>query len=85
MDKLSFFKENFKKGSLVVCIGDDGILWGIYELLETYEEEYRWIEVQRYYLGGEFSPFFTGFNTSNRLSEDSGTDVYVITKEFYYD
>lgn len=85
MDKLSFFKENFKKGSLVACLGDDGILWGIYELLETYEEGYRWIEVQRYYRNGVFAPLIAGFNIDGRLLGESGTEEYVVIKEFYYD
>ena len=85
MDKLSFFKENFKKGNLIVSFWENKEHWGIFELLETYEERYRWIEAQRYYLGGEFRPFFAGFNISNRLPEDSGTDEYVVIEEFYYD
>ena len=52
MDKLSFLKENFKKRSLVARLGDNGRVYGIYELLETYKESYRWIQVQRYYLNG---------------------------------
>lgn len=82
MDKLSFFKETFKKGSLVACLGDDGILWGIYELLETYEEGYRWIEVQRYYRNGIFAPLVAGFNIDGRLLGESGTDEYIVIKEF---
>lgn len=85
MDKLSFFKENFKKGSLVACLGDDGILWGIYELLETYEEGYRWIEVQRYYRNGVFAPLVAGFNIDGRLLGESGTEEYVVIKEFWND
>ena len=85
MDKSRFFKENFKKGNLIVALERIKERWRVYELLEDYKEEYRWIEVQRYYLGGEFSPFFTGFNISNRLPEDSGTDEYVVIEEFYYD
>ena len=82
MDKQSFFKENFKKGSLVACLGDDGILWGIYELLETYEEGYRWIEVQRYYRNGVFDPLVAGFNIDGRLLGESSTEEYVVIKEF---
>lgn len=85
MDKLSFFKENFKKGSLVACLGNNGRVYGIYELLETYKENYRWIQVQRYYLNGEFSPLFTDLAIINRLLEDSVTNEYIVIKEFYYD
>ena len=85
MDKLSFFKETFKKGNLVVCANDDGILWGIYELLETYKESYRWIQVQRYYLNGEFSPLFTDLAITDGLFKDSIVNYYVVIKEFYYD
>ena len=85
MDKLSFFKENFKKGNLIVSVGKNRGRLNVYELLETYEEEYRWVQVQRYYLNGEFSSLFTDLNIVNRLLEDSGTDEYVVIEEFYYD
>lgn len=85
MDKLSFFKENFKKGNLIVALSENKEYWGIHELLEDYEEGYRWVDVQTYYIKGEFSPLFVGFNISNRLPEDSGTDEYVVIEEFYYD
>lgn len=85
MDKLSFFKENFKKGNLIVSFEENREHWGVYELLEDYDEGYRWVDVQRYYLRGEFDPLFTGFNISNRLSENSGTYEYVVIKGFYYD
>ena len=85
MDKLSFFKETFKKGSLVARIGDNGRTYGIYELLETYKENYSWIQVQRYYLNGEFSPLFTDLTITDGLFEDSIVDDYVVIKEFYHD
>lgn len=85
MDKLSFFKETFKKGNLVARIGDNGRIYGIYELLETYKENYSWIQVQRYYLNGEFSPLFTDLTITDGLFEDSIVDDYVVIKEFYHD
>lgn len=85
MDKLSFFKETFKKGSLVARIGDNRRIYGIYELLETYKENYSWIQVQRYYLNGEFSPLFTDLTITDGLFEDSIVDDYVVIKEFYHD
>lgn len=85
MDKLSFLKENFKKRSLVARLGDNGRVYGIYELLETYKESYRWIQVQRYYLNGEFSPLFTDLAITDGLFEDSIVNYYVVIKEFYYD
>lgn len=85
MDKLSFFKENFKKGNLIVCVRNDETLGGIYELLETYKEGYRWIEVQRYYRNGVFSPLVSGFNIEGRLLGEPVSDEYVVIKEFYYD
>lgn len=85
MDKSSFFKENFKKGNLVVSICKNRGYFNVYEFLETYKEEYRWLGVQRYYLNGEFSPLFTDLNIMDRLSEDSGTDEYVVIEEFCYD
>lgn len=45
MDKLSFFKENFKKGNLIVSVEKNRGRLNVYELLETYEEEYRWVQV----------------------------------------
>lgn len=85
MDKLSFFKENFKKGNLVARIGDNARVYGIYELLETYKENYSWIQVQRYYLNGEFSPIFTDLAITDGFFEDSIVDDYVVIKEFYHD
>lgn len=85
MDKLSFFKENFKKGKLIVSFWENKEHWGIYELLETYKESYRWIQVQRYYLNGEFSPLFTDLAITDGLFEDSIVNYYVVIKEFYYD
>lgn len=85
MDKLSFFKENFQKGNLIVSFYRDREDWRVSELLENYKEGYNWVEVQRYYLRGEFSPCFTRFSISNRLLEDFGTDEYVVIEEFYYD
>ena len=69
MDKLSFFKENFKKGNLVARLSDNGRVYG----------------VQRYYLNGEFSPLFTDLAITEGLFEDSIVNYYVVIKEFYYD
>lgn len=85
MDKLSFFKETFKKGNLIVAFERSREYWGVYELLETYKESYRWIQVQRYYLNGEFSPLFTDLAITEGLFEDSIVNYYVVIKEFYYD
>ena len=85
MDKLSFFKENFKKGNLIVSFWENKEHWCIYELLETYKESYRWIQVQRYYLNGEFNPLFTDLAITDGLFEDSIVNYYIVIKEFYYD
>lgn len=82
MDKLRFFKENFKKGNLVVSVIENDGRCGIFKFLEDYEEGYNWVDVQRYYLNGEFSPRFVGFNTRSRISGESGTDDYIVIKEY---
>ena len=85
MDKLSFFKENFKKGNLIIRFENNKEYWRIYELLETYKEGYRWVEAQRYYKNGVLNIAVVGFNTTQEFIEDYGADEYVVIEEFYYD
>lgn len=80
MNKLSFIKENFKKGKSVILLENNWDLWRICELLETYDEGLKWIGVQRNYRNGVFSPIATGLNI--KALKDYVADVYVITKEF---
>ena len=85
MDKLSFFRENFKKGNLVVCVSEIKSHWVIFELLETYKEGFEWLDVDIYYTNGIFSPLITELHFRNRFLEETGTNQYVVIKEFYYD
>lgn len=85
MDKLSFLKEHFKKGNLVVYVSGIKSRWMICELLETYKEGFEWLDVERYYKNGIFSPLITELHFRNRFLEETGTNLYVVIKEFYYD
>lgn len=85
MDKLSFLKEHFKEGNLVVCVSGIKSRWMICELLETYKEGFEWLDIERYYKNGIFSPLITELHFRNRFLEETGTNLYVVIKEFYYD
>ena len=85
MDKLSFLKEHFKKGNLVVFVSGIKSRWMICELLETYKEGFEWMDVERYYKNGMFSPLITELHFRNGFLEEAGTNGYVVIKEFYYD